>query len=154
MTHGLKTFCSRQALYAGAIMVRDRPLSASTATQVCSEIRGTEVSVRTAAGTHIANSSTGQIVYAPPVESAVIWEPSKEGEGFIHDRSELDPPIVMAALHYQVEAVRETSPGANADLLDLLFEQACIRVKGWWTPPESRVSRLQNGCANWLPRGC
>lgn len=52
------------------------------------------------------------------------------------------------------EALREASSSVNADLLDLLFEQACIRVKGWWTPPESRVPPLRSGCVNWLRPGC
>ena len=107
----LETFRYRQALYTGAIMVRARPLSASTAMRVCSEIRGTEVGVRAAAGTHIANPSTGQVIYTPPVGSAVIWEKLKVWEDFIHDRPGLDPLITMAAAHYQFEAIHPFTDG-------------------------------------------
>ncbi|WP_300677333.1 Fic/DOC family N-terminal domain-containing protein [Nocardioides sp.] len=70
----------RSALFAGVDFIRTRPLIASTAAAICSQLQGREVEVRAVPGTRIANPATGQIIYAPPEGADVIREKLSEWE--------------------------------------------------------------------------
>lgn len=109
--NALETLRYRKALYAGAEMVKERPLSGATAVEVCSRVRGSEVSIRVGTGTHIGNPSTGLVVYTPPVGKDLIWEKLRAWEDFIHSDSGLDPLVIMAAAHYQFEAIHPFTDG-------------------------------------------
>lgn len=109
--NALETLRYRQALYAGAEMVKARPLSGATAVEVCSRVRGSEVNIRVGAGTHIGNPSTGLARYTPPVGREVIWQKLREWEDFVHSDSGLDPLVTLAAAHYQFEGIHPFTDG-------------------------------------------
>ena len=119
----VETFRYRQALYAGAEMVKARPLGATTVIGVGSKIRGTEVSVRVGPGTHIGNPVTGEVIYTPPVGQQLIWQKLREWEVFVHSNPGLDPLVVMAAAHYQFEAIHPFTDGngRTGRVLNVLF---------------------------------
>lgn len=64
----------RTALFAGIESIKHRPLTAKTASEICSQIQGKQMPVRSVPGTRIANPVTGEIVYAPPEGAHVIEE--------------------------------------------------------------------------------
>lgn len=101
----------RSALFVGVDFIRRRPLSASTAGRICSELQGREMSIRAVPGTRIANPHTGEIVYAPPEGSELIQEKLAAWERFIHAEDDLDPLVRMAVAHYQFEAIHPFHDG-------------------------------------------
>ena len=87
------------------------PLGTSTAELVCSRIRGQEVRVRRVPGTALKNAATGAIIYTPPEGESRIRELLAEWERFLHDATDIDPLIRMAAGHYQFEAIHPFTDG-------------------------------------------
>lgn len=101
----------RSALFTGLELIKDQPLTASTAEKVCSQLHGTHVSVRALPGTRIANPVSGEIVYAPPEGQEVIQEKLADWERFVHAQDDLDPLVRMALAHYQFEAIHPFHDG-------------------------------------------
>ncbi|NQX12338.1 Fic family protein [Microbacteriaceae bacterium VKM Ac-2855] len=101
----------RRALFEGYETVTTRALTANTAVQVCSIIKQHEMRYRTTPGTFIGNPATNEAVYTPPVGEKVIRDKLANWESFIHESRALDPLIVMAAAHYQFEAIHPFEDG-------------------------------------------
>nr|WP_242681320.1 Fic/DOC family N-terminal domain-containing protein [Tessaracoccus sp. SD287] len=101
----------RAALFAGVESIRERPLTAATATRICSELQGRDMAVRAVSGTRIANPSTRKIVYAPPEGADLIREKLSAWERFVHAEDDLDPLVRMAVAHYQFEAIHPFHDG-------------------------------------------
>lgn len=101
----------RAALFAGVESIRERPLTAATATRICSELQGRDMAVRAVSGTRIANPSTREIVYAPPEGADLIREKLSAWERFVHAEDDLDPLVRMAVAHYQFEAIHPFHDG-------------------------------------------
>jgi len=101
----------RSALFAGVDSIRARPLTARTASLICSQLHGREMAVRAVPGTRIANPTTREIVYAPPEGAEVIREKLAAWETFVHAQDDLDPLIRMAVAHYQFEAIHPFHDG-------------------------------------------
>lgn len=113
----------RTALYQGYQALAQRPLSTSTATTVCSTIKNTAMEIRRIPGTKIANASTGEVVYTPPVGETVIRDLLGNWEHFIHAEDDIDPLIRMAISHYQFEAIHPFGDGngRTGRVLNILF---------------------------------
>lgn len=101
----------RSALFAGVESVRQRPLTATTATRICSELQGRDMAVRAVPGTRIANPATREIVYAPPEGADLIRDKLSAWERFVHSDDDLDPLVRMAVAHYQFEAIHPFHDG-------------------------------------------
>ena len=101
----------RSALFAGVESIRSRPLTASTAARICSELQGRDMAVRAVPGTRIANPTTREIVYAPPEGADLIREKLSAWERFVHAEDDLDPLVRMAVAHYQFEAIHPFHDG-------------------------------------------
>ena len=113
----------RTALYQGYQALAQRPLSTSTAVTVCSTIKNTAMEVRRIPGTRIANATTGEVVYTPPVGETAIRDLLGNWERFIHADDDIDPLICMAIAHYQFEAIHPFSDGngRTGRVLNILF---------------------------------
>jgi len=113
----------RTALYQGFIALKDRPLSVATLVRVCSTIKNTDMDIRGIPGTTIANSTTSEIIYTPPVGETVIRNLLSNWEQFIHSEDELDPLIRMAVAHYQFEAIHPflDGNGRTGRIINILF---------------------------------
>lgn len=113
----------RTALYQGFIALKDRPLSVATLVRVCSTIKNTDMDIRRIPGTTIANSTTSEIIYTPPVGETVIRNLLSNWEQFIHSEDELDPLIRMAVAHYQFEAIHPflDGNGRTGRIINILF---------------------------------
>jgi Fic family protein len=113
----------RTALYQGFKTLKNRPLSVATVITVCSTIKNTEMDIRRIPGTTIANSSSGEVIYTPPVGETVIRNLLSNWEQFIHGEEDLDPLIRMAIAHYQFEAIHPflDGNGRTGRIINILF---------------------------------
>ena len=101
----------RNALLTGVESIKNRPVTATTAARICSELQGRETAIRAVPGTRIANPTTRQVVYAPPEGVDVIHEKLSAWERFVHTQDDLDPLVRMAVAHYQFEAIHPFHDG-------------------------------------------
>lgn len=101
----------RSALFAGVESIRSRPLTAKTASRICTELQGRTMDLRAVPGTRIANPTTREVVYAPPEGAAVIRDKLAAWERFVHADDDLDPLVRMAVAHYQFEAIHPFHDG-------------------------------------------
>jgi Fic family protein len=111
-----------QALLAGVQALRARPLVARTAEEICSQIQGQPMRVRSVPGTALARGS-GEIVYTPPVGEDLLRNLLANWERFLHEATELDPLVRLAAAHYQFEAIHPFTDGngRTGRILNSLF---------------------------------
>jgi Fic family protein len=118
-----ETLNYRTALFAGVELVAARPLSANTATEICTIVKGRQMDVRKLPGTYIGNPATHAAIYTPPVGESVIREKLSNWERFVHEWNGLDPLIVMAIAHYQFEAIHpfEDGNGRTGRIINVLF---------------------------------
>ncbi len=113
----------RAALLEGFHQLRERPLNTSTAIEVCSRIKDTTMDVRKITGTTLANPQTNEVIYTPPVGEDLLRELLANWEKFLHNHTEIDPLIRMAAGHYQFEAIHPFTDGngRTGRILNSLF---------------------------------
>lgn len=113
----------RTALYQGFMALKDRPLSVATLIKVCSTIKNADMDIRRIPGTTIANSTTSEVIYTPPVGETVIRNLLSNWEQFIHAEDDLDPLIRMAVAHYQFEAIHPflDGNGRTGRVINILF---------------------------------
>lgn len=101
----------RTALYAGFRSLTQRPLCTTTAVQICSTIKDSEMDIRRVPGTQLANTVTGQVIYTPPEGEARLRDMLANWERFLHEQEQLDPLVRMAVGHYQFEAIHPFTDG-------------------------------------------
>ncbi|MDT0594669.1 protein adenylyltransferase Fic [Glaciecola petra] len=113
----------RTALNEGFTRLTNRPLCTSTAIEICSTLKGTQMDVRKVPGTVIANPSRGEIIYTPPVGEKQIRDLLSNWEQFLHADDGLDPLIKMAISHYQFEAIHpfHDGNGRTGRILNILY---------------------------------
>ena len=101
----------RTALFNGFQSLNDRPLCVTTALEVCSTIKGTDMNVRRVPGTTLANQATGKVIYTPPVGEPLLRDLLSNWADFLHQEDGIDPLIKMAVSHYQFEAIHPFTDG-------------------------------------------
>ncbi|NQZ05728.1 MAG: Fic family protein [Algicola sp.] len=113
----------RTALHQGFLQLTSRPLCTTTAIEVCSTLKNTEMTIRKLPGTVIGNQATEEIIYTPPVGEVAIRDLLSNWEQFIHAEDELDPLIKMAICHYQFEAIHPfyDGNGRTGRILNILY---------------------------------
>lgn len=118
-----ETLRYRTALFAGLESVRSRPLSVTTATQICAIVQGRDVDVRKLPGTVIANPASRRAIYTPPQGEVVIRDKLANWSDFIHNSVEIDPLVRMAVAHYQFEAIHpfDDGNGRTGRILNILM---------------------------------
>lgn len=118
-----ETLRYRAALFAGLEAVKQRPLSVSTAVDVCTIIHHREMNIRRLPGTFIGNPSTKRAIYTPPSGEQTIRDKLSNWESFLHSNDGLDPLIVLAIAHYQFEAIHpfEDGNGRTGRILNILY---------------------------------
>lgn len=67
-----ETLRYRTALSEGFQMLKQRPVSTSTAIAVCRTIKGIELDIRATPGTALMNDATGAVIYTPPEGQALL----------------------------------------------------------------------------------
>ncbi len=113
----------RTALFSGYQSLQRRPLCITTATEVCSTIKGVTMDVRKVPGTKLANQHSGEVIYTPPEGELVIRELLGNWESFLHREDDIDPLIKMAVSHYQFEAIHPFTDGngRSGRVLNILY---------------------------------
>jgi len=101
----------RTALFNGYQSLKDRPLCVTTALEVCSTIKGTDMNVRRVPGTTLANQATATVIYTPPVGESLLRDLLGNWADFLHQEDGIDPLIKMAVSHYQFEAIHPFTDG-------------------------------------------
>jgi Fic family protein len=112
-----------RALLQGFQSLRNRPLSTRMAEEVCSHIKGTQMTVRRIPGTALARGGSGRIVYTPPVGEDRLRSLLANWEKYLHEQIDVDPLIRMAVAHYQFEAIHPFADGngRTGRILNSLF---------------------------------
>jgi Fic family protein len=100
-----------RSLLEGFRSLLQRPLTTKTAEEICSQIKGQQMQVRSVPGTALANAQTDEVVYTPPVGVDLLRSLLSNWERFLHESTELDPLIRMAVAHYQFEAIHPFTDG-------------------------------------------
>ncbi len=120
-----ETLRYRTALRMGSETMSHRALTARTAIDICTCIKGKEMGLRKLPGTRIANPTTGDVIYSPPEGADVIRDKLSNWERFIHAGDSLDPIVKMAVAHYQFEAIHPFSDGngRTGRILNILMLQ-------------------------------
>jgi Fic family protein len=113
----------RRALSEGFEALKDYPLTTRTAEQICSTIKGVEMTIRKVPGTKLENANTGEVIYSPPEGADRLRTILSNWEVFMHTREDIDPLIRMAIGHYQFEAVHPFTDGngRTGRILNSLF---------------------------------
>ncbi len=106
-----ETLMYRTALFAGIELIRARPLSSTTAVEVCTIVKGRVMDVRKLPGTYIGNPATKAAIYTPPSSEHVIRAKLGNWERFLHEAGSMDPLVAMAIAHYQFEAIHPFADG-------------------------------------------
>ena len=101
----------RHALLEGFATLRQRPLGTRMAEAVCSRIRDVRMTVRRVPGTALVNDATGEVIYTPPEVEGRIRDLLANWERFLHEATEIDPLVRMAAGHCQFEAIHPFTDG-------------------------------------------
>lgn len=91
--------------------MRVRPLSVTTAVEVCSVIHGRDMALRDLPGAFVGNPSTKRAIYTPPTGAGALRDKLQNWEQFIHSSAALDPIVRMAIAHYQFEAIHPFPDG-------------------------------------------
>lgn len=101
----------RNALYAAVDMLAELPITARIAVDTCRIITGIDLDVRRTPGTTLKNSFTGEVIYTPPEGEQRLRELLGNWEQFANMRTDIDPLVRMAVLHYQFEAIHPFPDG-------------------------------------------
>jgi Fic family protein len=100
-----------RALFEGFAELTQKPLGTRTAEQICTTIKGVEMSVRRTPGKTLMNDKMGETIYTPPEGEALLRDLLANWERYLHNETELDPLIRMAVGHYQFEAIHPFTDG-------------------------------------------
>ena len=113
----------RTALREGVDYLQRRPLGTRLAEQLCSRIKGVEMTVRRVPGTTLANERTGRVIYTPPEGEALLRDKLGNWETYLHQQEDIDVLIRMAVAHYQFEAIHPFTDGngRTGRLLNTLY---------------------------------
>ena len=113
----------RTALRRGFESLTKKPLSTSTAIEICRTIRNVRLDIRKTPGTALTNKKTGIVVYTPPEGQARLRDLLANWEKFLHNADEIDPLVRMAVGHYQFEAIHPFTDGngRTGRVLNLLY---------------------------------
>ena len=111
------------ALMEGFTALKHRPLGTRTAEQVCTRIKGVDMQIRRVPGTALANASTGEVIYTPPVGEDLLRTKLANWERYLHEATDVDPLIRLAVGHYQFEAIHPFTDGngRTGRILNSLF---------------------------------
>ncbi|MBT4160788.1 MAG: Fic family protein [Gammaproteobacteria bacterium] len=113
----------RTALFNGFQSLKDRPLCATTALEVCSTIKGAAMNIRLVPGITLTSESTGEVIYSPPEGEPLLRDLLDNWADFLHQEDDIDPLIKMAVSHYQFEAIHPFTDGngRTGRVLNILY---------------------------------
>jgi len=113
----------RDALRQGVQVLKHRPVSEKAAVEICSTLQGGHAALRSTPGTYIGDPHKQTRIYTPPEGLEVIQRHLSAWERFIYSDHGLDPLVLMAATHYQFEAIHPfyDGNGRTGRILNILL---------------------------------
>ena len=161
-TNAARVLAIKQSLSLGYELTREEDLSVSVLLELCSAVERSPMPVRRVSSSVVADTNREEIVYTPPVGAELIQRLLGNWERFIHvDAGNLDPLVIMAIAHYQLDAIQPFSAanGTVARLVDylLLAEEnllsaPVLELSDWYYQNLAEYQRLQAGVTqqqNW-----
>lgn len=122
----------RSALSHGFKTLADRPITTRTAVDICTELKGVDLDIRSVPGTKLRNTNTGDVIYTPPEGETLLRELLANWERFLNEATELDAVVRMAVGHYQFEAIHPfiDGNGRTGRVINILFliEQGLLEL--------------------------
>ncbi len=117
--------------YVSALRVGSEAVRASglvrmeTVLAVQAELEQNRAGLRKLPGTVLKNETTGQVIYEPPQDGAVVASLMSNLIDFIHAEDGLDPLLRMAITHHQFESIHPfyDGNGRTGRILNLLMLQ-------------------------------
>jgi Fic family protein len=113
----------QEALQVGFRELEQKPfLTTSLFCNLASHIKQSDMNVRSMPGTRI-EAGQGNIIYTPPEGEAVIRDKLKNLEDYINTKTEVDPLVKLAVMHYQFEAIHPFTDGngRTGRILNVLY---------------------------------
>lgn len=101
----------REALMEGFRRLDTLPVSTRLAEQVCSRLKGAQMTVRRVPGVALARAETGEVIYTPPEGEDRLRDMLGNWERYMNEPGDLDPLLRMAVGHYQFEAIHPFTDG-------------------------------------------
>lgn len=113
----------RAALRKGFETLKVHPISVRTAVEVCTVLMNHAAEVRRVPGTRLSGKGGEVTVYTPPVGEERLYEKLSDWERYLHLEGNWDPLVLMAAGHYQFEAIHPFTDGngRTGRILNLLY---------------------------------
>jgi len=114
------------ALKMGMTIVKDHHiLTSNHIVTIQGELEQNRAGFRKLPGTELKNASTGEVVYTPPQDEALIIDLMTNLEQFINDdsNSDLDPLVKMAVVHHQFESIHPfyDGNGRTGRIINVLY---------------------------------
>ncbi len=101
----------KEALWAALGKLEKKPfITTHLCIEIVQKIKQNNLGIRETHGTVLSNAK-GDIIYTPPSGKSVIKKKLANLEKFINEKSELDPLVKLALLHYQFEAIHPFADG-------------------------------------------
>ena len=102
----------RTALHRGFEALQSRPISTRLATEICQVVTAKDYDVRRGLPrTSLQDRHTGEVYYTPPEGEPLLRDLLANWEKFANEKTEIDPLVRMALLHYQFEAIHPYRDG-------------------------------------------
>lgn len=113
----------RSALNHGFQALDSRPVTTRMAVDICRELKGVDLDIRSVPGTKLTNKLSGEVVYTPPEGEPLLRELLGNWETFLNEATDIDPVVRMAVGHYQFEAVHPfiDGNGRTGRVINILF---------------------------------
>jgi len=114
----------RQALLKGFALVQENGLLLKRdIVAMQQELEQNDAGVRRQSGTVLRNVATGEVIFEPPQEYAVIQELLTNLEYYINEPNDIDPLINMAIIHYQFETIHPfyDGNGRTGRIINILY---------------------------------
>jgi Fic family protein len=104
-------------------LIDGQPLATRLFVEIARVIKQSDLDIRSTPGTQIQNSTTGEVIYTPPVGEMIVRDKLANLENFLHAEDDLDPLVKMAVLHYQFEAIHPFTDGngRTGRILNILY---------------------------------
>lgn len=113
----------RAALHHGFIALGQRPITTRSAVDICRELKGVDLDVRSVPGTTLKNHPRQEVIYTPPQGQELLRDLLANWETFLNAETDIDPVVRMAAGHYQFEAIHPfiDGNGRTGRVLNILY---------------------------------
>ena len=114
----------KNALLKGYRLVKDKKLLLKRhIVEIQKELEQNDAGVRRQSGTNLKNAQTGEVVFVPPQQHALIEELLANLENYINEPNELDALVNMAIIHYQFETIHPfyDGNGRTGRIINILY---------------------------------